>query len=132
MNSIFTPASTGADSFWSPSRGPTSQMVTDSGRPGSRRVRIRSSSGPQFGQDLLGVVGAELLVRDEPGDDGGTSSGVAPAVEAMVRACRDMWPRWIPSVARARTAAKFCARPTAVMISASSVAVRTPSRAIAA
>lgn len=43
------------------------------------------------------------------------------------RACRDMWSRWMPSVANARTAARFCARPTATMVSASSLALRMPS-----
>src|SRR5690606_42152662 len=62
----------------------------------------------------------------------GSSSAVAPTVVAMLRACSDMWPRWMPSVASARTAAKFCASPTAVMISASSAAVPTPSSATAA
>jgi hypothetical protein len=38
----------------------------------------------------------------------------------------------MPSVASARTAAKFCASPTAVMISASSDAVPTPRSLIAA
>ena len=47
-------------------------------------------------------------------------SGVAPAAVATLRACSVMWPRWMPSVTRARSAEKFCARPTAAMTSASS------------
>src|SRR2546422_676988 len=46
----------------------------------------------------------------------------------MLRAWRDMCPRWIPSVARARRAAKFCARPTAAITSPSSCALFTPRR----
>ena len=37
-----------------------------------------------------------------------------------------MWPRWMPSVAKARSAAKFCASPTVAMISPSSCALFTP------
>ena len=36
----------------------------------------------------------------------------APAASATERACSAMWPRWMPSVASARTAARFDARPT--------------------
>ena len=46
----------------------------------------------------------------------------APAAMATWRACRLICPRWMPSVARARSAARFCARPTETMISASSAA----------
>ncbi|MDI9654698.1 hypothetical protein QM306_41775, partial [Burkholderia cenocepacia] len=34
------------------------------------------------------------------------------AATAMLRACSAMWPRWIPSLASARNAPRFCARPT--------------------
>ena len=51
-----------------------------------------------------------------------------PAVVATLRACSVMWPCWMPSVDSARSAAKFCARPTAAMIEASSRASGEPSR----
>ena len=50
---------------------------------------------------------------------------LAPAAMATWRACRVMCPRWMPSVASARRAARFCANPTLTMISASSRAVVT-------
>src|SRR5271157_1751123 len=56
-----------------------------------------------------------------------TSSGRAPALTARLRACNSMWPRWIPSVARARSAAKFWASPTEASTSPSSRADFTPS-----
>ena len=52
-------------------------------------------------------------------------SPVAPAAMATCRACKDMCPRWMPSVARARSAARFWARPTETMTSASSEALCT-------
>ncbi len=55
-----------------------------------------------------------------------TSFG-APAAVTTLRACSVMWPFWMPSVASARMAAKFCASPTAPMTCASSVAESTPS-----
>lgn len=48
-----------------------------------------------------------------------TSSSNAPAATATFCACSDMCPRWIPSVASAFMAPKFCARPTAAMVRAS-------------
>ncbi len=53
-------------------------------------------------------------------------SGSAPAVAVTDRACSVMWPCWMPSVANALSAEKFCARPTVAMIWASSVADFTP------
>lgn len=39
------------------------------------------------------------------------SPPTAPAAKAILRACRAMGPRCMPSVAKARKAPKFCARP---------------------
>src|SRR3989338_4286 len=50
----------------------------------------------------------------------------APPSTAIFLACSFMWPRWMPSVARARMAAKFWANPTEAMTSPSSCAVFTP------
>ena len=60
-----------------------------------------------------------------------TSSNIdsgTPAAVTTLRACNVMWPFWMPSVASARSAAKFCASPTAAMTWASCVADSTPSR----
>src|SRR5579875_3009327 len=49
----------------------------------------------------------------------------APAACETARACSAMWPFWIPSVARARMAARFEASPTAAMSAARSRASLT-------
>src|SRR5262245_33844740 len=49
----------------------------------------------------------------------GPSATPSPfADEAIPRPCSSMWPRWIPSVARARSAAKFWPSPTAAITAA--------------
>jgi hypothetical protein len=87
---------------------------------------MRWSALTEPGQNLLGAVGAHVVGGGELGGDRVDLGPVAPATMAMLRACRAMWPRWMPSVASALRAAMFWARPTATVTSASSCAVSTP------
>src|SRR5262249_8691705 len=55
-----------------------------------------------------------------------TRSPVAPAARARPRAWSAMWPRWMPSVASARSAARLVARPAAPASAARRFAVSAP------
>ena len=61
-----------------------------------------------------------------------TSPLDAPASRATSHVCSAICLHYIPALAKVRSAARFCASPTAAMISASFAAVSTPKSASAA
>jgi hypothetical protein len=70
------------------------------------------------------ALGLDLAVLDEAG--GEAFDLVALGADAIERACSDMWPRWMPSVAIARRAARLEARPAAAITWPSSAPERQP------
>src|SRR5207245_4377014 len=77
--------------------------------------RVRISARTSFARSILTLRSFTRISATRS-----ISSPTAPTVAATFRAWSAMCPFWIPSVASARTAAKFCARHTAAMTSASS------------